>query len=396
MQETLSIYLHTSNLLQPSWAVIDSNGHVRQNAMYDDPNGLAQIAADKKIVVIVPAEDILLLKVLLPKTNHMRLRKALPFALEEQLINDVDELHFAIGSFQTNGELPVAIVTRECMQKWFALLKEWEIQPDILIPSSLTISFNSPRWGMIIDDLIVVRTGFYYGFAADRATLKVLLNSAMKELGEPLGIDIKNYTNSSLALPDNFQEDFVAPEELIVDLAKNLHHGIAINLLQNEYAVKKPKLWLKNSIWKITASLLVVWLSLLLLYPIVSYFILQSQLQRLEQQITVVYQKHFPKTTTIKTAQLEMQEKLQKLKAGNDDNRFLSLIAYVSKAWQQVPGLMIQRIDFQDQRLTMTLDAKSAHDFSLFTKFLSQQGLYVRQQNIGLLGDQIQAVLVIG
>ncbi len=109
-KEILIIYLHDDEFAKPSWVIVDPDGKIRQYAIRDDAAGLMQIAYDKQVIVIVPATDVLLTTTILPKMSQSRLQQALPYALEEQLITDVENLHFAIALKQSNDELTVAVV----------------------------------------------------------------------------------------------------------------------------------------------------------------------------------------------------------------------------------------------------------------------------------------------
>src|SRR5689334_16197691 len=131
MQEKLIIYLNPTDLNLPSWAVVAADGVVRQSAHRDHATGLAHIAEGKEIIAIVPAEDVLLTKIQLPKMNRARLMQAVPFALEDELIADVDTLHFAVGEYEADKELTVAVVAQEKMQQWLGMLSSWQLKADV-------------------------------------------------------------------------------------------------------------------------------------------------------------------------------------------------------------------------------------------------------------------------
>ena len=82
MQEKLVIDISAADETRPSWAIVDAHGVVRQSAMHDSTEGLTHIADLKQVIVIVPAIDVLLTVVRLPKMNRTRLLQAIPFALE--------------------------------------------------------------------------------------------------------------------------------------------------------------------------------------------------------------------------------------------------------------------------------------------------------------------------
>jgi general secretion pathway protein L len=117
----LLIYLSSYPSPKANWAAWDETGMVQAIVSEGNISDLKTYAG-YDITVIIPGEDCLLSSATLPKLNRQRLLQALPFALEEQLITDVQELHFAIGD-QIDGIVPVAIIKRQLIETYLELLK---------------------------------------------------------------------------------------------------------------------------------------------------------------------------------------------------------------------------------------------------------------------------------
>ena len=81
-----------------TWLVVDARG-----AAVGPPQGgplslAAPRAAGRHVVVLVPGTEVLLAQPELPPAKAgARLQQLVAYALEEQLAEDIDELHFAIG-----------------------------------------------------------------------------------------------------------------------------------------------------------------------------------------------------------------------------------------------------------------------------------------------------------
>ena len=73
-----------------------------------------------KVVALAPAAQILLAEPELPPGSGVKLARAVPFALEEQLTEDVDHVSFAIGRRRAGGSTPVAAVSRAVLQGWMS------------------------------------------------------------------------------------------------------------------------------------------------------------------------------------------------------------------------------------------------------------------------------------
>ena len=130
MSEYLVIRLRQNSPME--WILVDSDG----TQLSDPCSGTlvdASIAADdRSVIVLVPAADVLLTSVHIPARSPIKIRKALPFALEEDLAEDIENLHFAVGARQENNSLPVAVVSNEKMAGWMTALNDAGIEPVIV------------------------------------------------------------------------------------------------------------------------------------------------------------------------------------------------------------------------------------------------------------------------
>lgn len=401
MQETLVIYLHSEDLSHPSWAVIDHDGIVRETALHDQPEGLAHIAEGKEVIVLVPAEEVSLFLVTLPKMNHSRLLQALPYAIEEQLVSDVTHHHFAPGEYQANGELPVCVVAHEKCQEWLALLKTWQIVPDKMMSALFALPSSLITWTVVINHLALVKTAPFQGFACDQTNLNALLLLAESNaFTQPNLIEIFNFSKQPVSMTEPllapYQEHQLETENFMKMLGKGAtSQPVIINLLSGKYAIKKSKFPQIKKIWKITTGLAIALAAILLLSPLVSYFILAQSMRSLDQQVAQIYKHHFPQSTSIVAPKNRLEEKLQKLSNAMGDNRLLVLLGYVGKGLLETPGIKLKRFDFRNNQLSLELIANGSDDFTDFTNFLTQQGLNVKQQNVNLNGDRINAMLIV-
>lgn len=398
MQEKLIIYLHAHDLASPGWAVVDAQGLVSQSAYQDSPDGLAAIAEGKEVIVWVPSQDVVLTQVTLPKMSRTRLAEALPFALEEQLIADVETLHFAHGEHQPDQALSVMIVAHEKMQAWLSQLRAWNIEPHCLLPDMYGLPVVEGVWHIVINDLALVRTGPSQGFACDKNNLPALLElTASTAL--PERIAIHNYSGQAHAIqidmPTLIQEEHISREQFLSDLSRMGQSLPSKNLLQGKYAVKKSRLPQVDKLWKAITYVSCALIALLFLYPLTSYFILKQRVNSIDQEIAQIYKRQFPQAKNVVAPKMRMEEKLQKVSASRGESRLLSLLSYVGKGMMATPNVKLKRFDFQNGLLALELMAASSDDFSAFTSYLSDQGLVVKQKNATLAGERINATLEI-
>lgn len=397
--EKLIIYLHPQHLnekLSLSWVVVE-NESVIESRVEGDPANLSTEAVAREVIVIVPAFDVLLSTVNLPKMNRHRLLQAIPYALEEQLTEEVDALHFVAGEYQPDNHLSVVVISHTKMQEWLTLFKSWNVKVDRIIPASLALPFHEHTWHVLVQEVTIVRTGKYLGFACDKKNLNEFLNLALQQAANaPEVIHVHNYSGQaySLDIKAKIIEQQKTSTQMMHDLAVNVGQAPTINLLQGTYAVKKSK-FARKKIWNVIFSLAVTWITLLFCYPAVSYFILKERVSSIDKEITQIYKRNFPQSSSMVAPKLRMEEKLQKLTAAIGQNRLFLLMGYLGKGMKKATSVKLKRADFQNNLLTVELTAATSEEFSEFSDLLLQQGLNVKQQNANLAGAKVNATLQI-
>ncbi len=136
MAEYLVIRLHPDRDQAADWIAVDGNGTRISPPVTGPLAEAAQDVANRTVIALVPAATVLNTSVNIPIRSGSRLLAALPFALEEYLAEDVENLHFAAGVRSETGVLPVAVVTHELMQEWLQRLEEAGISASRLIPEN--------------------------------------------------------------------------------------------------------------------------------------------------------------------------------------------------------------------------------------------------------------------
>src|SRR3990167_3804199 len=146
---------------------------------------------------------------------------------------------------------------------------------------------------------------------------------------------------------------------------------------------------------KAAAYMGAIWLVLMFLYPVVSFAILDQRTRDVKTQITAIYKRQFPNSSSVVAPKERMQQKLNKLNSDLGDNHLLLMMANVGKGLSQSSGVTLKRMDFQNNVMTLEISAASSDIFSSFTDALAQQGLHVKQQNATLNGTRVNATLEI-
>lgn len=357
----------------------------------------AAIDEYKEIVVLVPGEDVLLTKAVLPNLSKNKLLQALPFALEEQLIADVEQLHF-VPLMKDQEETVIAVIAKEKMQSWLNQLSNSQIKPDYFLPDYFALNFKENTWQVAIyKNIALVRTGLAAGFNCDRTNLGEYLQIEIAKMDEPpKEIIIHNYTLqpvSYLNLTVPIQETQFAESQFMSDITQALKPPF--NLLQGHFSQKKSRRSGLKYLHLLLPFLLSLWVLTITSYPIISYFILNEKMHSLNEQIAMIYKRNFPAATSIVAPKLRMEEKLRGLNGQMLDNQFLPLLAKLAEGLKSFPDIELKRADYQNKQVSIQVTANNSEQITSFIKGLISNGLNVKQQNATLENSIASATLLV-
>ncbi len=353
MPETLIIRLGDDARVR-DWITLDDQGQVSSDVHSGEPDDTVCQQA-QYVVALVPAEDVRLCEATVPGRKRQQILQAIPFALEEQLAEDVESLHFAIGALQDSGEYPVAVASRKQIDAWLATLASLELVPDEMISEIQALPLEAGSWSMLVDtDRALVRSTPNAGFATDTSTVTTLFELYAGQEAAPQRVQVYGDTVIDLGVVD--VEMDAGDLSALQLMAWGWNQKAGINLLQGKYSQKED---IKQALmpWRATAALLVAGLALALISVGVDTFRLSRQQEVLTTQIEQLYKKTFPKAKRVVNARSQMEQKLKQLQrqSGTSQTDFLALLGETGDILNRTQGVEISNASFRDGRLDLEL-----------------------------------------
>lgn len=356
------------------WVHLDRQGAVADRGVADTLDAIPMPKAASEIIGVVPGHAVAIRTLELPARSRKQAQTAAPYALEESLATDVEELHFAILDWKRNGETTVAIVERQQMDAWRDALAE--IGPDRLVPEM----FLLPLHAQTDYTLARLEDGTVYVRGRD-GTLLTLDESAVelwwKELENP---------HASIAVSDG------RLAHRLIELGGTLVHEWAIgsnfgewiardgapetrgNLLQGEYLPQERRQAAGG--YRLAAGLLAAALVIRLGADGFEYFSLRGKDGALTQQIEATFRSTFPDVTRIVNPRVQMEQKLRELKTGaTGAGYFQLLLAAVARAIPPAQATL-EEITFRENSMIVTC---TTSDFAGLDRL---KELFSRDQNV--------------
>jgi len=254
MAEFLVIRLGVDPEQAANWITVDSNGTRTGAPLTGELADAAGDIGDRSVIVLVPATTALTTTVNIPIKGGSRLLAALPFALEEQLADDIDDLHFAAGVRRDSGLVPVAIVAHEQMAEWLARLDAAGLPVARIVPENYGLARIPGTMSLLsADDQIIFNDGADNEFVMQGASPSdaLAVAGALEDSGGEDHVAGHLLVYCESGDEERFQQDWDAlrhelasvdinllPDGALPRLAVTVAAGNGINLLQGRYGAK--------------------------------------------------------------------------------------------------------------------------------------------------------------
>ncbi|MDH3560834.1 MAG: type II secretion system protein GspL [Gammaproteobacteria bacterium] len=392
MRSTLLIQADRDHADSCRWLILDAEGKSAGTVRSGTPAAAAAEAAGLRVVALAHGIDCVLTQVSIPGSNRQKLLRAVPFALEEQFSEDVEDLHFAVGPALAGGEYPVAVVAIQRMNALLEVFTSAGLEVHQLLPDLLTIPCSADAICVVIDgDVSLVRSGPYSGFAVDTGNLELLLASQLDQ-GDDDTQSVHITVPAGSTLPDlgalgaRVEIEHTDASALVV-LARGLASP-SIDLLQGAYSRSREwsKLWRP---WRASAALLLVGIVLAHAVQGVDYVRLKQQQAELNSRIETVFKETFPGTRKVVNARVQMQQQLEQLqRQGGGGTQFMTLLARAGDVLRSASDVDITGASFRAGRLDLDLTVASLQILDQLKQTLSARGLTVEIQSATTEGDQ--------
>ncbi len=409
MAEFLVIRLGNDPEQSADWIAVDSNGTRRSPPVTGTLSEASRDIGDRPVIVLVPGTEVLNAAVDVPIKSGPRLRAALPFALEEQLADDVETLHFAAGERRENGRLPVAVVAREQMQGWLDALHAAGIVASRMIPENHGLALIPGTISMLVtEDQIMFNDGVECEFVlqgvkpSDALAVAGVLQEAAPGAAKTAG-HLLVYCEPGQE--QRFSQDWTAlrhelssvdinllPDGVLPRLAVTVAAGRGVNLLQGPFGAKANYRALFEP-WKYAAGLLLALVLVGFAGKAADYYRLTREQASLKEQFMAEYRQIRPDDTRdIVDPERIVAEERVKRNAPVSSDVFLPSLYELSQALQQNDAAEIEAISYRAGVIDVRLTAPDVATLDNIQRMVGASGRFGASiQSTDQVGDKVSS-----
>ena len=313
------------------------------------------------------------------------MRQALPFALEDNLAEPIEELHFSFDRHYFSKGRYLAVV---CSQAYFlsiiTQLTEQSIHFD-----TITLDWFALKQH---ESALLTKSALIHDDSFQGSLDFSLAESCFKEM-QSEQILYRFQDSGPITLPQTPQSLITIQQCEMAQtlwLAKRLLEKKSMNLCQGLFALKKTTNRLK--VWYYAAAgLFAFWLISLL--SINSYQLITDnrEITKLDAQIATIYRHFFPEAKQIINPRFRVTQLLKSSAASSDEGLWL-ILARLTKVIQE-NSVTPSELNWQNHLLLVTLAVKDFKTLDSLESHLKKTGLHVKQSQASTKEGQVVSTL---
>lgn len=368
-----------------NWALLDASGDVQAHGGGDSQDAIVQTLAQNdlegvRLIGLIPGEDALFCLADIPAKQSRFIQQALPFAVEEQIAQDIESVHLAIGSHSDRG-YRVAAIDHRRMAQWLDLFSDWEhARLESIFPDASLLPVTEGGWSICLDgDSVMLASDqgewlamqsrnlamFAHTLAAPPADevvaeVPITLYGVESEF-EHLQADIGALKSSSrLVVKEQTLE--LMPLEL---LAHAHHHHLCqpINLCQGQYSLRSGKSGLLSA-WKPLIAVASVWFLIQVAVEVGFGYYHHQQADQIQAQAMAIYRSAFPNDTRTNAGNVRrvVQGQLNQQQAGGTDAGFITLMKYTGSEYSKLSeanSIVFNSVNYSQNRGELVVDVRA-------------------------------------
>lgn len=342
-------------------------------------DALSQLPLAESVEVVIPTEWVTFTSAVLPLGNRRRLFEALPYLIEDHLISSPEQVHVVIAQTEHKTQATLATIDKALLTTLLSHFEQHGVTVSRAFPACMLTKGELLEWHLVCDDAhFFLSTTSGKGIALtyeDEQTIPIELTLALQQATKTNTLPKRMlvYGKHSLAL-NVWQSQLGVPMQAMTADWKALPLQTEFNFLQGVFAPQNKK-WQALIQAKPAFKLLFAVGVLALLGSAADWAFKTYQKNQLDQKMKLLFLGAFPEANNVVNAPLQLQRKLQELQHASGEIEGGDFLPLLAKVTQFSGGLdLVRSIRYQDQTLTLLLQADNAASAQALVQKLSTQG----------------------
>ena len=377
--------VHVGMAQQP--AVDTADGALTETEGASSPSLLP---TGRRVVAFVPATEVSVAAVELPARSASKALQLAPFALEEQLAGDIEQLHFAVGEQEDSGKTPFVVCARAAMERWLAVLDAAGLSPAALVPDFLAVPANPGHTVVWLEGrMVTIRPPGQWPMLLDAEPLEAAL-----ELAGVLGAAMPPHVLVYAAEPEQTVHAVVLEAvgaqvgslriQMLTDgplaaLAVSALHEPPLTLLQGAYASRGASTG-RLARWRVPLALAATLAALAVGGQVVDLMRARAEGKRLDGLIADVAHQAMPDVQKLVDPRRQVEAKLAQAKGRSGADGLTATLSALAAARDTTPTMELDNVTYYDGTADLQVKAVDANALEQVRSGLAARGYTAQLQ----------------
>lgn len=386
-----------------SWGLCDASGNIQARGAEDTREQIEQILAqnaldDIPMAALVPGQEVLYCLADIPVRHSRYISQALPYAVEEQIAQDIETVHLALGEHTAEG-YRVAAIDRDRMGHWFGLFSGWAgTRLTAIFPDSALLPATAGGWTLCLDGdvaMLMSDRGEWLNVHPDNLGMLIQTLAAPSEEEVAAQVPVTVYATEAeldacqavlaqlrapgrLAIREEILE--ITPLELLIH-TRQQQLCQPVNLCQGPFSLHSGSTGLMRP-WKPLIAVASLWFVIQVGLEIGMGVYYQQQADTLEQQAMAIYRQAFPDDRRAHAGNVRrvIEGQLRVAGAGGPQLDFINLMKFTGQQYSQLSAqdaLLFNSVNYSRNRGELVVDllADNYERLNTLRNGLASQGL---------------------
>ena len=346
------------------------------------------------VVLIVPQEYVYLTDFEIPEKASRQVLASIEYQIEDQLAQDTEALHFAIGR-QAGNKIPVLVVERVIMSACQALQQKYALRVVQILPEMFLCPWpdQAGEVGLLPSKSgLILRYGEYQCVKCQPAVLGSFLDLINRYTRI---VQINCYIEDESIVEALDVGSFPCSIKPAKTSALNFDSNRVINLQQRQFQASSN--WVKLlQVWKGVAIAATILLAITVFNRVAALQDMEDQLQSINTSQYDLIKDYVGSQVSIDSnLKKEMIKLLQLNNSPQQSLDFLHLLLEFSQARAAFLSIEIVKIGYQQDRLSIDINSKQLNDVEALHAALNARGLATNLERLNIKPELVSGQFVI-
>lgn len=379
-----------STELKVEWVNYDWNNCTTGDIRVSSINEFTKMASSRAVVFIYSGERVLLRSVNIPGSHKVKLSQVLPFALEEEIAEELGEFHISHVKQAGTDSIPVAITNKAMLEQFIEKMAENNIALDYLLPEPLMLPWKEGTLSIFCDgDSVSLRYGRFEGCTikselAETVISKILAESQYSHIrkacvwGDQDGSITRLLSSREIGLVDDRNSERVSQSIKLFEVAKLDKAVTQMNLLQG---IKRSTQG--SAVWAVpknyaAAVIMILAFMLMVSSQVYHYLQLKSHNDSLQVQIQKKFKQTFPEVKRLVDPLVQARQKLQQLRSRSSSEKdpFMDMLYLLGEQVNKDPAIILNNVQFASGQMDVIVNTDDIVKLEQLAYRLSDRNRY--------------------